>query len=76
MSYKALPSRTNFVTLELSNPSEAKKLFLFLETAGIRVLPPWNEEFSGMPKNMLRISIGTKEQMHLVSKELAKFMER
>ena len=73
VGHLVLPSSTNFVTIELSNPSEAKKLFSFLEKTGILVLPPWNEEFSGMPRNMLRISVGTKRQMDSVFKALAKF---
>ena len=73
IGYRVLPSSTNFVTIKLSNPMEAKNLFSFLEKAGIRVLSPWNEEFSGMPRNMLRISIGTKRQMDSVFKALAKF---
>src|SRR3989344_217604 len=66
LGYAPYPSKTNFATVSFDSPEEAKKVFDFLENRDIIVLPPWDSEFTGMPLNTLRITIGTEDQMRKV----------
>lgn len=63
IGYKPYPSKTNFVTIPFRSSQETKKVFAFLRKHDIIVLPPWDKEFTKMPRNTLRVSIGTDVQM-------------
>lgn len=72
--YSPYPSKTNFLTIPFDSPQEAKKAFDFLESRDVIVLPPWDSEFTCMPPNTLRVTIGTPEQMRIVAAVLGEWM--
>ncbi len=57
--YRVLPSQTNFVTLQLPDARSSTRLFERLRRMRIHVLPPGSDEFSGMPKEWVRITVGS-----------------
>jgi len=64
--YAVLPSATSFVLVSFKDAEEAKNKFHELEKRNIHVLPPWDTEFTGMPKNCFRVTIGTRQEMDAV----------
>ena len=76
LGFDFYPSQTGFVTLRLENSNNAKSLFRHLASHNIHTLAPQNHEFSGMPPNCLRITIGSPSQMQAVLKSLRVFIHR
>lgn len=76
MGFDFYPSDTSFVTLRLENQNQARVLFEHLASYRIHIIAPANHEFSGMPRNCLRITIGSPSQMQAVLKSLIVFKQR
>ncbi len=71
--YHVLPSQTNFVTLQLPGASSSIRLFEYLRRRRIHVLPPGSDEFSGMPAEWIRITVGSDKENQAVVNALNLF---
>ena len=74
--YSVLPSATTFVLVSFKDAEEAKNAYNELEKRSIYVLPPWDTEFTGMPKNCFRITIGTRQEMDIVIEALKEIKQQ
>jgi histidinol-phosphate aminotransferase len=71
--YHVLPSQTNFVTLQLPDARSSMRLFECLRRRRIHVLPPGSDEFSGIPKEWIRITVGSDKENQTVVNALNLF---
>jgi histidinol-phosphate aminotransferase len=68
--WDVLPSQANFVLVDFGSRARTQEAIGRLLSAGIRTLPPWDDEFSGLPERYLRIVIGSEEEMNGVAEVL------
>ncbi len=68
LGYDVMPSETNFVTWKMADKKAAIRLFKRLRSRRIHILPPGSDEFSGMPGNWLRITVGSEFENRLLIK--------
>jgi len=73
LGYNCIPSSSNFFLVDFGNDESAKKVLVFLEQNNILLLPPWDEEFDGLPNNYVRFVVSSKENLEQVVKILKKF---
>ncbi len=68
--YRVLPSKTNFVLVDTGSGQKTRQLLARLGGAGVKLLPPWDEEFTGLPERYLRIILTNEEEMGVVARVL------
>ncbi len=68
--YCVLLSQTNFVLVDTGSERKTKQMLDALGQGGVKLLPPWDEEFTALPDHYIRFVIGTEEEMGRVAQVL------
>jgi len=72
LNYSFLPSSTNFLLVDFKDKQAVINAIEFFKQNDILLLPPWDEEFDGVPDNYIRYVIGSDSQMSAVCSLLQK----
>ncbi len=68
--YEAIPSVANFVVVDFRTREMTERVLQKMRENDILLLPPWDEEFSGLPDRYIRFVIGENDEMDAVANVL------
>ena len=73
LGFHAFDSKSNFVFVEFENENQTKKIWSYLKENNIFTTAAWENEFSVLEGRFIRICIGEKREMEIVTKVLSEY---